>query len=97
MTEDVGKPWWRLYKKKKINPLGGCLPILVQMPVFFLCAGYYGIRLSYVMHILPLDQWLSGNGSVFHLTAILMGLSMMGQQMFEPNAFQIQCSCESWS
>ena len=32
--EKLGQEMMKLYKEEKINPLGGCLPILIQMPVF---------------------------------------------------------------
>ena len=34
---------WEFYKKNKVNPLGGCLPMLLQIPVFF---GFFGMLRS---------------------------------------------------
>lgn len=38
--QKMSQAMMELYKKEKINPLGGCLPILVQMPVFLSSTGY---------------------------------------------------------
>lgn len=32
--QKLGQETMRLYKTEKVNPLGGCLPILIQMPIF---------------------------------------------------------------
>ena len=45
-----------LYKKEKINPLAGCLPILVQMPVFF--ALYKVLFISIEMRHAPFFGWI---------------------------------------
>ena len=34
-SQKLQQAMMELYKKEKINPIGGCLPILVQMPIFF--------------------------------------------------------------
>lgn len=46
-----------LYKKEKINPLGGCLPILVQMPVFL--ALYWVLLESVEMRQAPWLLWIT--------------------------------------
>ena len=46
-----------LYKSEKINPLGGCLPILVQMPVFL--ALYYVLQASVEMRGAPWIGWIT--------------------------------------
>jgi YidC/Oxa1 family membrane protein insertase len=45
-----------LYKAEKINPLGGCLPILVQMPVFL--ALYWVLQASVEMRGAPWVGWI---------------------------------------
>lgn len=73
-----------LYKKEKINPLGGCLPILVQMPVFL--ALYWVLLESVEMRQAPWMFWitdLSIKDPLFILP-IIMGLSMFVQQMLNP-------------
>ncbi len=73
-----------LYKKEKINPLGGCLPILVQMPVFI--ALYWTLMESVEMRQAPWIGWitdLSLKDPLFILP-ILMGISMYIQQLLNP-------------
>ncbi len=73
-----------LYKKEKINPLGGCLPILVQMPVFL--ALYWVLLESVEMRQAPWMFWitdLSIKDPLFILP-ILMGASMFVQQLLNP-------------
>lgn len=73
-----------LYKTEKINPLGGCLPILVQMPVFL--ALYWVLLESVEMRQAPWMFWitdLSIKDPLFILP-IIMGLSMFVQQMLNP-------------
>ncbi|HJO96126.1 MAG TPA: membrane protein insertase YidC [Victivallales bacterium] len=85
-----------LYKKEKVNPLGGCLPILIQIPVFF--ALYWtldgAIELRHA-HFLWATN-LAGPDTIGHLFgihmlainpwAILMALSMVAQQKLTPTA-----------
>ncbi len=73
-----------LYKKEKINPLGGCLPILVQMPVFL--ALYWVLMESVELRHAPFFLWIDDLSSMdpYFVLPILMGLSMMGQQMLNP-------------
>jgi len=73
-----------LYRTEKINPLGGCLPILIQIPVFI---GLYWVLLESVeLRHAPFMFWLkdlSANDPYFVLP-ILMGLSMLVQQRLNP-------------
>lgn len=73
-----------LYKKEKINPAGGCLPILIQIPVFI--ALYWVLLESVEMRHAPFALWwqdLSAPDPYFVLP-ILMGLSMWAQQKLNP-------------
>ena len=73
-----------LYKKEKINPLGGCLPILVQMPVFL--SLYWVLLESVEMRHAPWMFWitdLSIKDPLFILP-IIMGASMFVQQLLNP-------------
>src|SRR5690606_26869947 len=75
-----------LYKKEKINPLGGCLPILVQMPVFI--ALYWTLMESVEMRQAPWIGWitdLSLKDPLFILP-ILMGISMYIQHRLHATA-----------
>ncbi|MEY8204116.1 MAG: membrane protein insertase YidC [Bermanella sp.] len=73
-----------LYKKEKINPLGGCLPILVQMPVFI--ALYWVLMESVELRQAPFMLWiedLSIKDPLFILP-IIMGVSMFIQMSLNP-------------
>ena len=73
-----------LYKTEKINPLGGCLPILVQVPVFI--ALYWVLLESVELRQAPFMLWiqdLSAKDPYFVLPA-LMGASMYLQQKLNP-------------
>lgn len=73
-----------LYKKEKINPLGGCLPILVQMPVFL--SLYWVLLESVEMRQAPFMFWLTDLSSKdpFFILPIIMGASMFVQQKLNP-------------
>jgi len=73
-----------LYKKEGANPLGGCLPMLLQMPVFF--ALYWVLYESVELRHAPFIGWivdLSAKDPLFVLP-ILMGASQYGMQMMNP-------------
>ncbi len=73
-----------IYKKEKINPLGGCLPILVQIPVFI--ALYWVLLESVELRQAPFILWihdLSAKDPYFVLP-VLMGVSMFLQQKLNP-------------
>ena len=73
-----------LYKKEKINPLGGCLPILVQIPVFI--ALYWVLLESVELRQAPWILWiqdLSARDPLFILP-LLMGLTMFIQYKLNP-------------
>ncbi len=75
---------WDLYKKEKINPLGGCLPILIQMPVFL--SLYWVLIESVEMRHAPFMLWvqdLSSKDPLFILP-LLMGVSMYIQFKLNP-------------
>jgi len=73
-----------LYKTEKINPLGGCLPIVVQIPVFI--SLYWVLLESVELRQSPFIFWiqdLSGHDPYFVLP-LLMGVSMFVQQRLNP-------------
>ena len=73
-----------LYKKEKINPAGGCLPILVQIPVFI--ALYWALLESVEIRQAPFALWLQDLSAPdpFYVLPVLMGLSMWAQQKLNP-------------
>lgn len=73
-----------LYKEEKINPLGGCFPILIQIPVFI--ALYWVLLESVEMRQAPFMLWLQDLSSpdpIFVLP-LLMGVTMFIQQKLNP-------------
>lgn len=73
-----------LYKKEKINPAGGCLPILVQIPVFI--ALYWALLESVEIRQAPFALWLQDLSAPdpYYILPILMGASMWAQQKLNP-------------
>ncbi len=73
-----------LYKKEKINPLGGCLPILVQMPVFI--SLYWVLFESVQLRHAPFMLWIQDLSQMdpYFILPILMGASMMLQMHLNP-------------
>jgi YidC/Oxa1 family membrane protein insertase len=73
-----------LYKKEKINPFGGCLPMLVQMPVFI--ALYWVLLESVELRHAPFILWLTDLSvrDPFFVLPILMGATMYLQTTLSP-------------
>jgi len=73
-----------IYKTEKINPLGGCLPILIQIPVFI--ALYWVLLESVELRLAPWALWIHDLASPdpYFVLPILMGVSMMTQQWLNP-------------
>ena len=73
-----------LYKKEKINPLGGCLPILVQMPVFI--SLYWVLMESVELRHAPFMFWIHDLAAMdpYFILPLLMGASMFFQQKLNP-------------
>ncbi|MCL6583975.1 MAG: membrane protein insertase YidC [bacterium] len=73
-----------MYKAKGINPMGGCLPLLLQIPVFF--ALYEGLLVSIELRGAPFILWIKDLSTMDPLliTPILMGLTMYIQQKMTP-------------
>lgn len=73
-----------LYKTEKINPLGGCLPILIQIPVFI--ALYWVLLGSVEMRHAPFMLWIQDLSAIdpYYVLPILMGLTMIVQTRLNP-------------
>lgn len=73
-----------LYKTEKINPLGGCLPILVQIPVFI--ALYWVLLASVEMRQAPFALWINDLSvpDPWYILPILMGATMIIQTRLNP-------------
>lgn len=73
-----------LYKKEKVNPMGGCLPILVQIPVFI--ALYWVLIESVQLRQAPFIFWIHdlSVSDPYYILPVMMGLSMFLQQRLNP-------------
>lgn len=73
-----------LYKEEKINPLGGCLPIIVQIPVFI--ALYWVLLESVELRQVPFTLWLTDLTAKdpYFVLPLIMGVSMWIQQKLNP-------------
>ncbi len=82
--QKLGQATWDLYRKEKVNPAKGCLPILIQMPVFL--ALYWVLIESVELRQAPFMFWiqdLSVRDPIFVLP-LLMGISMYVQFKLNP-------------
>ncbi len=82
--EKLGKAMMELYQREKINPLAGCLPILIQMPVFF--AFYWVLLESVEMRQAPFMGWIQDLSSKdpFFILPIIMAGAMFVQYKLNP-------------
>lgn len=73
-----------LYKKEKINPLGGCFPVLVQIPVWI--ALYWVLMESVELRQAPFMFWIRdlSTPDPFFFLPLLMGVTMYVQQKLNP-------------
>ena len=82
--QKMSQEMMKFYQKEKINPLGGCLPILIQMPVFI--ALYWMLLESVELRHAPFMFWIQDLSvkDPYFILPILMGISMFIQQMLNP-------------
>ena len=78
------KAMMELYQKEKVNPMAGCLPILVQMPVFI--ALYWVILAAVELRHAPFYGWITDLSSIdpWYILPVLMGASMIIQTRLNP-------------
>jgi YidC/Oxa1 family membrane protein insertase len=82
--EKLGRAMMELYKKEKINPLAGCLPMVVQIPFFI---SFYWVLLESVeMRQAPFMMWINDLSSrdPFFVLPLLMGGAMFAQFKLNP-------------
>jgi len=79
------KEMMELYRKYKINPMSGCLPILLQIPVFF--ALYQILTLAIELRQAPFMLWIQDLSAKdpYYILPILMGATMLIQQKMTPS------------
>lgn len=82
--QKLSQAMMELYKREKVNPAAGCLPILVQMPFFL--AFYWVLLESVEMRQAPFMLWIQDLSSrdPYFILPILMGAAMFGQQKLNP-------------
>ncbi|HEY3347437.1 MAG TPA: membrane protein insertase YidC, partial [Nitrospirota bacterium] len=75
-----------IYKREKVNPMGGCLPMLIQIPVFI--ALYNVLNNAIELRQAPFVWWLTDLSSKdpYYVLPILMGLSMVVMQKMTPTS-----------
>ncbi len=82
--QKLSQAMMELYKQEKANPAAGCLPLLVQMPVFF--ALYWTLIESVELRQAPWMLWVNDLSSrdPYFVLPVLMGISMFAMQKLNP-------------
>jgi|APCry1669188970_1035186.scaffolds.fasta_scaffold00006_139 YidC/Oxa1 family membrane protein insertase len=82
--ERLNRAMMELYKTEKINPLGGCLPVVIQIPVFI--ALYWSILASVEMRYSPFVGWITDLSAAdpYYILPLIMGISMFIQSKLNP-------------
>lgn len=87
-----------LYKRSGANPLGGCLPMLLQMPIFI--ALFNALRNSWELHGAAWILWITDLSSKdpYYVLPIIMGALMVLQQKLQPvaTADPLQAKMMTW-
>ena len=75
-----------LYKRRKINPMSGCLPMVIQIPVFI--ALYNALQYTIEMRHAPFFLWIQDLAAKdpIYITPLIMGATMVLQQKMTPTA-----------
>ena len=82
--QKLNQAMWDMYRKEKINPIGGCLPILIQMPVFL--SLYWVLIESVEMRQAPFMLWIQdlSTKDPYYILPLLMGITMYIQFKLNP-------------
>ena len=83
--EKLNREVMDLYKRYKVNPLGGCLPMLLQAPVFF--ALYTVLNGAVELRHAPFILWITDLSAKdpYYVTPVIMGATMFIQQKMTPS------------
>ena len=81
----LNKEMMDLYKTNKVNPFGGCLPMVVQIPVFF--ALYRALMVAIELRHAPFMGWIMDLSAKdpYYITPLIMGATMFLQQKMTPS------------
>jgi YidC/Oxa1 family membrane protein insertase len=84
--QKLNQAMMELYQKEKINPMGGCLPMLVQIPVFI--ALYWVLLESVELRQAPFIGWIQNlsDKDPYFVLPLLNGLAMFATQRLTPTA-----------
>ena len=87
-----------LYRANKVNPMSGCLPMVIQLPVFF--GLYRALLYSIEMRHAPFIFWIQDLSAKdpYYITPIIMGATMFLQQRMspQPGGNEIQAKMMMW-
>lgn len=83
--DTMNKAVMELYREHKVNPMGGCLPMVVQIPVFF--ALYKSLMFSIELRHAPFFFWVTdlADKDPYYVTPVIMGITMFVQQKMTPS------------
>jgi YidC/Oxa1 family membrane protein insertase len=83
--DSMNKAVMELYREHKVNPMGGCLPMVVQIPVFF--ALYKSLMFSIELRHAPFFLWVTdlSDKDPYYVTPVIMGITMFFQQKMTPS------------
>lgn len=84
--ERLNREIMELYRRYKVNPLGGCLPMILQIPVFF--ALYTVLNGAVELRHAPFILWVTDLSAKdpYYVTPVLMGVTMFIQQKMTPSS-----------
>ncbi|MGQ4277363.1 membrane protein insertase YidC [Pseudidiomarina sp. E22-M8] len=82
--QKMSQAMMKLYKEEKVNPLGGCLPMLLQLPIFL--SLYWVLLESVELRHAPLFLWIEDLSAKdpYYILPLLMGASMWYMQRLQP-------------
>jgi YidC/Oxa1 family membrane protein insertase len=82
--QKLNEAMMKMYREEKVNPMSGCLPILVQIPVFI--ALYWALLESVELRHAPFFGWINDLSTLdpYFVLPILMGITMVVQQRLNP-------------
>uniref|UniRef100_A0A486XTM3 Membrane protein insertase YidC n=1 Tax=Rheinheimera sp. BAL341 TaxID=1708203 RepID=A0A486XTM3_9GAMM len=82
--QKMGPAMMELYRKEKVNPMGGCLPMLIQMPIFL--ALYWVFVESVELRHAPFMLWINDLSAQdpYYVLPVLFGISMFLMQKLTP-------------
>lgn len=83
--EALNREMMLLYRRHGVNPLSGCLPILIQIPFFI--ALYQALMHAIELRHAPFFGWIKDLSSYdpYYVTPVLMGITMLIQQIMTPS------------